>query len=1061
MRELGEELQANLGGTYTLERELGGGGMSRTYVAHETSLGRRVVVKVLSPELAAGVSVERFRREIQLAATLQHPHVVPVLATGEAAGLPWFSMPYVEGESLRVRLGRGPLRIVEATAILKDVARALEFAHSHGVVHRDIKPDNILLAGSSATVTDFGIAKALTAARDESAAATHGGALTMTGTSIGTPMYMAPEQAAGDPSVDQRSDIYSFGIVAYEVLTGRPPFEATTPVKLLNAHFNEKPRDVRELRADAPAALAELVMRCLEKSPDARPQSASDVVRVLETVTSSGAVDAAPVLLQAPMKLGRALAAWAGATIAVALTAWAATNTIGLPDWVFPGSLGVMLAGLPAIGITWYVQRTARRLYTATPTFTPGGTPSMQSTMATLAIKASPHVSWRRTWMGGAIAVGTFAVLVIGFMVLRALGIGPAGSLIGAGKLAAEERLIITDFKSPASDSTLGLTITEALRADLAESSALRVVPRLSINETLRLMQRPVTTVIDFEVAREIATRDGVKAVLDGNVVALGGRYVVSTRLLAAQSGEELATFRAEASSQNDLIPAVGRLAKDLRAKVGESLKLVREANALERVTTGSMDALSKYAAALTMLDQTGDYTRVVPLLEQAVTIDSTFAMAWRRLAMHLASLGQLERARVAVTQAYRFRERLSPVERHLTEGSYFTYGPETDDERALESYEAALAIDSLNLVALNNAAVLLVRRRDNAKASRYAIRAAGQDAGAPNPITWGNAVVFSVAAGLNSVVDSLIAAWTKRAPNQPNVLLVQVRTVAFGRRDYEAGDSLYTELRTRVGGSRSVLESAMNDQALIQLTRGRITAGLQLRAQLRARQADRGRLDAPSRAGIDSVGVIALVRENPSLAREILGRSLKRIGPDLPIIERPYADALLAASLVRDAELAKQLRDEYQRILVADGKALDRPAMESYADALVSLAADKFDDALVKLADADAKLLQCTECLAVSRFRAFDRLNRPDSAIAAGEAYLAIQRPGDINSHALFRAGVLQRLGELYEAKGMPDKALAHYQNFLNLWKDADPDLQPRVRDVRARVERLRRRNG
>ncbi|HEY6829626.1 MAG TPA: serine/threonine-protein kinase, partial [Gemmatimonadaceae bacterium] len=233
--------------------------MSRTYVAIEPALGRKVVVKMLSPELAAGVSVERFKREIQLAATLQHPHVVPVLATGDASGLPWFTMPFVEGESLRNRLARGPLRIVEATGILKDVARALEFAHSRGVVHRDIKPDNVLLAGSSATVTDFGIAKALSAARDTQ---TPGSSLTMTGTSIGTPAYMAPEQTAGDPSLDHRSDIYSFGVMAYELLAGRAPFDGMTPVKLMSAHFNERPRDVREVRPDTPPALAELVMRC-------------------------------------------------------------------------------------------------------------------------------------------------------------------------------------------------------------------------------------------------------------------------------------------------------------------------------------------------------------------------------------------------------------------------------------------------------------------------------------------------------------------------------------------------------------------------------------------------------------------------------------------------------------------------------------------------------------------------------------------------------------------------------------------------------------------------------
>src|SRR5690606_23924377 len=165
MPELRQRLQASLGSAYTLERELGGGGMSRVFVADETALARKVVVKVLSPELAAGVSVERFNREIQVAARLQHPHIVPVLSAGEAGGLPFYTMPFVEGSSLRARLGQGPLAITEAVGVLRDVARALAFAHARGVVHRDTKPDNVLLSEGSATVTDFGIAKANSAAR--------------------------------------------------------------------------------------------------------------------------------------------------------------------------------------------------------------------------------------------------------------------------------------------------------------------------------------------------------------------------------------------------------------------------------------------------------------------------------------------------------------------------------------------------------------------------------------------------------------------------------------------------------------------------------------------------------------------------------------------------------------------------------------------------------------------------------------------------------------------------------------------------------------------------------
>jgi tetratricopeptide (TPR) repeat protein len=1051
--DLREQLQSSLGNAYTLERELGGGGMSRTYVAHETALGRRVVVKMLSPELAAGVSVDRFRREIQLAATLQHPHVVPVLATGEAAGLPWFTMPYVEGESLRARLGRGPLRIVEVTGILKDVARALEFAHAHGIVHRDIKPDNVLLAGSSATVTDFGIAKALTVARSMAPGST----LTMAGTSIGTPMYMAPEQAAGDPTLDQRSDIYSFGIMAWELLAGRPPFEGATPVKLMGAHFSEKPQDVRAVRPDAPAALGELVMRCLEKDAAARPQTASDLVRVLETVTSSGATEAAPAILQGQMKLGRALALWAGATLAVALTAWAATDVIGLPDWVFPGSLGVMLAGLPAIGVTWYVQRAARRAYTATPTFTPGGTPSMQGTLATMAMKASPHVSWRRTWMGGAFAVGAFAALVVGFMVMRALGIGPAGSLIGSGKLAREERIIITDFKSPATDSTLGLTITEALRADLAQSSALRVVPRLSVNETLRLMQRPVTTPVSFDVAREIATRDGIKAVLDGNIVALGGRYVVSTRLLAAQSGEELAAFREEAASQNDLIPAIGRLAKQLRAKAGEPLKTVRDATALERVTTSSMEALSKYAAALTVLEQTGDYTRVVPLLEEAVAIDSTFAMAWRRLAAHLSTLGQLDRAGRAVAHAYRHRDRLSEVERYLTEAAYFQYGPAVDEERALEAFEAALARDSTNLIALNNASLILVKRREYERAARYRLKAAQQDRETINPITWANAASGLSAAGRGAASDSLLREWARRAPNQPNLLLTQARRLA-SRRVYDSAERVYRDIRPKVATSRTITNTVLGELGAVLIARGRIQEAFQYRSEMRARQLERGDREAILNAGIDSALVAALVREDRSAARDLLHRTLRRMPPDsFPLVDRPYAFLLAAAAFAGDAPLAQQVGANYEKQLAALGKTVERPAAEVFAKALVDFAAGRFDEALAKLGEADRRLHPCTECLASLRFIVLDRLERADSAIAAGEAYVTHGRPGAAFNEALNLAGVQQRLGELYETKGRPEKAVEHYQAFVELWKNADPELQPRVRDVRGRIDRLR----
>ena len=1050
------QVQTSLGDAYTIERELGGGGMSRTYVAMERSLSRRVVVKVLSPELVAGVSVDRFKREILLAAQMQHPHVVPVLSSGDAGGLPWFTMPYVEGESLRTRLARGPLAIGEAVSILRDVARALAFAHARGVVHRDIKPDNVLLSEGSATVTDFGIAKAISAARTGGGAET----LTMAGTSIGTPAYMAPEQAAGDPNIDHRSDIYAFGCMAYEVLTGRPPFTGQSPARLLGAHLGERPRDVRELRADTPESLAALVMQSLEKDPAARPQQAGDLARVLDNVTSSGAATSAPGILAGRINVGKALGLWVGASALVALTAWAATVVVGLPDWVLPGSIGIMLAGLPIIGFTAWVQRVAHRAYTATPTFTPGGTAAgTQGTLHTIAIKASPHVSWRRTWMGGAIAVGGFVVLVVGFMVLRALGIGPAGSLVGAGKLGAGDQIILVDFASPASDSTLGLTVTEALRADLSQSTLFRVFPRLATIEALRLMQRPTNARIDFDLARTIATREGLKAVLDGDIVALGGRYIITTRLVSAD-GEQLATFSEEAGNDNELIPAIGRLGKEVRAKAGESLRDVREAGALDRVTTSSLDALRKYATANLIFDQTFDYTQAIPLLKDAVAIDSTFAMAWRRLASYYNNTFRFADARAASVQAYKYADRLSEVERQLTYAGYYTYGLEVDEERAYAAYEAVLARDSLNAIALNNAANSLGKRRQNERALEYYLRAAGQPGG--SAVIFSNAVPMAIRMGRWDTADSVSRVFVERFPNNPVALRNPARIAAI-RGDFDRAESLVKEIEPKVGNSRTGMIQQRNFMATLTMTRGRVRESLRLRTDQRQRLAEAG---APALArlqlGLDSVWASAVVLENKAEARAQLDRALKRAPIDsIPYLDRDYGQFLTIAALAGDTVRARQWHAENRKSWEAVGKLIDRPAWEAIDDASLAYARGRFDDAIESVSRADQLNFERTDIIAAMRFLAFDRAQRVDSAIAAGEAYLANTHDLRFLQDSHFRAGILQRLGEMYEAKGNADKALTHYQAFVDLWKNADPELQPRVRDVRGRIERLQRRRG
>ena len=286
--------------------------MARVFLAEDRSLGRKVVIKVLAPDLCEGLSHERFRREIQLAAQLQHPHVVPVLQAGEADGIPYFVMPFIPGETLRARLaeGRG-LPVREVMPILRDVVRAMAYAHTQGIVHRDIKPDNVLLSGGSAVVSDFGIAKALSSSRTLEAGSA---VLTRTGSSLGTPTYMAPEQAAADPNADHRVDLYSFGVMAYELLTGRPPFADRTPQALLTAHLVEPPVPLSSRVPGLPRGLGELVMQCLEKDPADRPASAEELVRRLDVIDWSGEIRSR----SAPVSRRRWLVWGAGLAVALA-----------------------------------------------------------------------------------------------------------------------------------------------------------------------------------------------------------------------------------------------------------------------------------------------------------------------------------------------------------------------------------------------------------------------------------------------------------------------------------------------------------------------------------------------------------------------------------------------------------------------------------------------------------------------------------------------------------------------------------------------------------------------
>jgi len=439
--EILNQLTESLGSQYRLERELGGGGMSRVFLAEEVALGRKVVIKVLPPEMAAGVNQERFRREIQLAARLQHPHIVPLLAAGSAGDVLWYAMPFIEGESLRVKLARGgELPVAETVRILREVADALAYAHSQGVVHRDIKPDNVLLSGRHALVTDFGVAKAVSES-------TGSHTLTSLGLALGTPAYMAPEQASADPHVDHRADIYALGAMAYEMLAGHPPFTGMSAQAILASHITQTPATVSSHRPAVPAALNAIVMRCLEKRPADRWQSAEELMPHLDALltpsggtTPTGAVPSVTTVssgTEAALRRGHpvrvALLFGVGSLILLALVNLL-VNRIGLPGWVLYASVGLLLLGLPVMLATSIRER-KRLLARTTGTAQPGVDRGLAGML-----------TWKNALTGGGLAFVGLAAGAGAFMALRVAGVGPFATLLSAGVMKARDPLVVADF---------------------------------------------------------------------------------------------------------------------------------------------------------------------------------------------------------------------------------------------------------------------------------------------------------------------------------------------------------------------------------------------------------------------------------------------------------------------------------------------------------------------------------------------------------------------------------------------------------------------------------------
>lgn len=1005
------QLQRALGEGVTIERELGGGGMSRVFLATEVAFQRHIVIKVLAAELTGSISAERFKREIQVAARLQHPNVVPLLGTGEAEGVPYYTMPYVEGESLRHRLTRErELPIADGIRLIRELAEALVCAHDQGIVHRDIKPENLLLSGGHLQVTDFGIAKALGVA---SAAGTNG--LTSTGVSIGTLGYMAPEQAVGDPAADHRVDIYALGVVAYEILAGQRLFGDRPPASLMAAHAIEVPRPIAELRPSVPVSLAQLVMSCLAKRPADRPQTARELLEALDSLSLPRVGTDAGSVAIAPSQSGSTLAGYFILVAASILLTWLMQRVVGLPEWVLPAVAGAALIVTPVVSV-WQRRR--------------------QNTLnASVPSAERARVAWRSGLRAGGLAVGAIGLATALYVGSRLSGVGPAATLLSSGALRESDRLLVTDLDAPPADSTAARALTEALRVDLADSRIVGVTSRADIDRTLEQMQLPVTTRLTGDVARDLASRRGIAAVVSGAITPVGSGYLIGVQLRTA-SGEELAALTEPVTSADDLVDGIGRVARALRARIGESLKSLGAARPLEAVTTRSLRALELYTRAqdLVRAGRVDQSPETIRLLREAVRADSTFVMAQRRLGIALRNTGRFTEALAALRAAERHTDRASAVERLTTEATL---------AEVLHDYPASTAAAErvLQLDPDNEWVYGELSRNYNmlgraTEAESMAVRSARRFG---NRFGVSNALLFQGRA--TEVVE-----WARRDIST----LQQGDSVDRRRRQSDLGRAWHS-----VGALDSADRYLATSGSTINLFRTRAMRGRLGDAWMAI--GGRAQVAASDNAAYGAVAE-ALATNSPiapaAAAQWARDSSWVSQGPDRSIWPI-MALALSGAGDAADTALRALIKTTTPDVRIARRHQLEM------ASGVVALARRRPTEAIPYFQRGEQYALHgfydhCKVCSLPWLARAYDAANLPDSAIAVGERFLATPDAFRMAADGAWRANTLRRLGDLYAARGDTAKAVARYGAFLDLWDKADAELQPQVAEVRRATRAL-----